>query len=600
MPPNGHLASSSVSPTMSGIPRANGVPIPDAVPPEFSGLPATIAPRLTPRELKAARKAAAKQVQARQQAGAKADKAATLAEEKQAKRDKRKNNGPAEDEFDSFQPGHDGIARARQEVGGMQNPNDPGWAYRNRPVARAFGWAVRNGGRSANVEAGTLYQGTTSHVCGLFPFAVSSGATVRGVPIGRNMLTAEPIGLDPSEWLRDGLISNTGVWVQGQPGIGKSTIVKRMFTGMVGFGFVGIVPGDVKGEYSALIEALGGRVWRIGRGMHSLNPLDPGPMRAALAQAQGSEKERLEETIRARQLSLLEALLVIVRNSEVTVTERRILGLALDLVTSASEREPVIPDVLRVLMTPPEEILSIAACTTAEEFRRDSRNLINTLGLCCEGAIRGIFDRPSSITADLDTRAISLDISALDDDDDDVVAAAMLSSWTWSASLIDGATAATGERRNVIRIQDELWRALRVAPGLVERSDKASRLDRTRGEVTVRVTHSFDDLKALPTVQDQMKAKGLASRSAILILGGMADSELDDVRHVTPMSDGEVSLIRSWSAPPTWVPGTQHPGRGKYMIKSGDRMGLPVSLTLVPSERELYNTEQAFHRAAKQ
>jgi len=46
-------------------------------------------------------------------------------------------------------------------------------------------------------------------------------------------MTAEPVGLDPAEWLRQGLVSNTGVWVQGQPGIGKSTIVKRLLTGLV-------------------------------------------------------------------------------------------------------------------------------------------------------------------------------------------------------------------------------------------------------------------------------------------------------------------------------------------------------------------------------
>ena len=45
-----------------------------------------------------------------------------------------------------------------------------------------------------------------------------------------------------------GLVSNTGMWVQGQPGIGKSTIVKRLMTGLVAFGFTAVVPGDVQGR----------------------------------------------------------------------------------------------------------------------------------------------------------------------------------------------------------------------------------------------------------------------------------------------------------------------------------------------------------------
>ena len=467
--------------------------------------------------------------------------------------------------------------------------------YRGRPVPRAWGWPTVDGGRAANVEGGTVWQGTTTQVCGLFPFAVSSGAAPPGVPIGRHMHTAEPVGLDPSEWLRQGLVSNTGMWVQGQPGIGKSTIVKRLMTGLVAFGFTAVVPGDSKGEYSDLVAHLGGRVWRIGRGLHSLNPLDAGPLRAAVAQTHGAERDRLRETIRARRLSLLEALVVIVRRAEITVTERRLLDVGLDLAVAANPAgEPTIPDVVRVLTNPPEELLSIAACGTPLEFRSDARELLNTLGLLCAGAIRGMFDRPSSITADLDTPALSLDISALDDDEDEVVAAAMLSSWAWAAAVIDGSSA-VGRRRNVLRVQDELWRALRVAPGLVERSDRVTRLGRHRGEVSVQVTHSLDDLEALPTEADRAKARGMAARNGIMVLGGMADKELDGIHRITPMTEQEAAMVRSWAAPPTWVSGTRHPGRGKYLLKSGERVGLPVSMSLVETERRLYDTDQAWH-----
>ena len=176
--------------------------------------------------------------------------------------------------------------------------------------------------------------------------------------------------------------------------------------------------------------------------------------------------------------------------------------------------------------------------------------------MLCAGAIRGMFDRPSSVTADLDTPALSLDISALDDDEDEVVAAAMLSSWAWAAAVIDGSTA-VGQRRTVLRIQDELWRALRVAPGLVERSDRVTRLGRHRGEVSVQVTHSLDDLEALPTEADRAKARGMASRNGIVVLGGMADRELDGIRRITPLTEQEAAMVRSWAAPPTWV--TRHP-----------------------------------------
>lgn len=462
------------------------------------------------------------------------------------------------------------------------------------PVPRSWGWPVPGGGRAGHVEAGSRFAGTTSQLCGLFPFATASGSDVRGVPIGRHLHTAEPVGLDPAHWLRTGLVSNTGVWVQGQPGIGKSSITKRMLAGLVAFGMRAVVPGDVKGEYSPLVAALGGSVWHLGRGLHALNPLDAGPLRAALASAPAAERTRLTETLRARRLSLLEALITIVRRDEPDVTERRLLGTALDIAADvAGSREPVIPDVLAVLLAGTAPLVTIAAAADELDFRRIARSLVNTLGLLCEGAIRGIFDRPSSARFDPDTPALSLDISALDDDDDEVVAAAMLCSWAWSAALADAA-AYSDRRRNVVQVQDELWRALRVAPGLVERSDRITRLGRHRGVVSFQVTHSLDDLEALPTEADRAKARGLASRNGVLLLGGMAETELDGLRRITSLSRGEAALITSWAAPPTWHAGRIHPGRGKYLIKSGQRIGLPVALTLTPSEIALHDTDRAF------
>ena len=87
----------------------------------------------------------------------------------------------------------------------------------------------------------------------------------------------------------------------------------------------------------------------------------------------------------------------------------------------------------------------------------------------------------------------------------------------------------------------------------------------------------------------------MAARNAILLLGGMADRELDGLRRITPLTDNEAALITSWAAPPTWHAGHTHPGRGKYLIKSGERLGLPVALTLTPTETALYDTDRAFH-----
>ena len=140
---------------------------------------------------------------------------------------------------------------------------------------------------------------------------------------------------------------------------------------------------------------------------------------------------------------------------------------------------------------------------------------------------------------------------------------------------------------------DELWRALRGAPGLVEHADSLTRLNRARGMASIMITHSLADLDALATEEDRAKARGFMDRSAITVLAGLPPRELARVNEITPLTGPEQALVASWSAPESYQPGARHPGRGKYLIKTGERLGIPVQLTLVGPEHELYDTDQA-------
>lgn len=470
------------------------------------------------------------------------------------------------------------------------------------PIPDARGDNRRFGGRAHNVDAGRLWGGTTAQIQGLYPFPAASGARVRGVPFGRHLHTAEPIGLDPSQWMHDGLVTNTGIWVQGQPGIGKSAAIKRLGVGLVAFGFAMVVPGDIKDEYSDLVEALGGKVFRIGRGLDSLNPLDLGPLRAAIRSSVGARREQLESQSRGRRLDLMESLITIVGGQDLTATERLLLAMAVDIADIANKRygkpDPTIPEIVTVIDDGNTELFRVVAAENDIEYRRAVRDFRNTLLLLCEGPIKGMFDRASSFEVDADLPAVSLSLKAVEDDGDDVVSAAMMCAWAWSSGLIEGKQAA-GQRRNVFQPQDELWRALRAAPGLVEKSDRITRLNRHRGVVSAQSTHSMTDLEALPTEADRAKAKGMVARNAVKVIGGLDNAEMDRLHAVSPFTSAERELVTRWSAPPTWVPGQRHPGRGKYLIKSGSRMGLPVSVDLTPHEMKLYNTDGAFDNVNK-
>ncbi|HEV3290077.1 MAG TPA: hypothetical protein VG123_13880, partial [Streptosporangiaceae bacterium] len=149
------------------------------------------------------------------------------------------------------------------------------------------------------MSAGPEYQATTTQLCGLFPFVAGSGTPSVGTPVGRHQLWGEVVCLDPLAWLRAGLVTNPGVFVLGQPGTGKSALVKRLVTGAVSFGTTVLILGDTKPDYTPLVRHVGGQVIRVGRGLDRINPLDAGPLGAALAQIAGPQAEQLRWEIRS-------------------------------------------------------------------------------------------------------------------------------------------------------------------------------------------------------------------------------------------------------------------------------------------------------------
>ena len=450
------------------------------------------------------------------------------------------------------------------------------------------------------------YQGTTTQVCGLYPFTAGSGAPVSGTPIGRHMLSGEVVCLDPLAWLRDGLVTNPGVFIQGDPGIGKSVLSKRLCTGAVAAGTRVLILGDTKPDYKGLTLFLSGQVIRIGRGLHKINPLDSGPLGAALRQTSGPDADALRSEMRARRLALLLALCTLVRGTRLGNAEEVILGRAIDLLDErmAGRTEPAVPDVLAVVAEGPDTLRSAARARSASDYEVRASELAFTLELLCTGSLAGVFDGQTSKPIDLDAPMVSIDISAVKAAGDQLLTAAMLCTWSYAFGMVDAAAALAdlglAPRRSYMGVMDELWRALRGAPGLVEYADTLTRLNRAKGMSSVMITHSLADLDALATEEDRAKARGFIDRCAIKVFAGLPPRELSKLSEIVPMTGPEQALVASWSAPENWQPGARHPGRGRYLIKTGGRLGIPVELALSEAEQELYDTEQAIRAAAPQ
>jgi hypothetical protein len=394
--------------------------------------------------------------------------------------------------------------------------------------------------------------------------------------LGRHLVWGEQVHGDPFSWLEAGLITNTGVFQLGQPGTGKSAFAKRQIVGLAAAGVRPVVLGDPKGEYSALVQKLHGQVIRVGRGRDRINPLD----------SQGIGGDALE--VRGRRLSLLLALCGLVRTTRAVGNgEEVVLAAAIDAL-SGHGADPTVPDVLRVLQNPTEPVLHAAQVRSIDQYDAVTQELRWTLGLLCQGSLKGVFDGTSTCRFDPDAPAVAVDLSAVDDEQ--LMGAAMLSSWSWGQAAVSAAvTAQRGSRR--LLVMDELWRALRGAPGLVDHVDSLTRLNRSRGVASLMATHSLKDLQALPDSHDVAKAMGFIDRSAIVVLSGLPRRELRAVSEVVALTEAEQAMVAGWASADSWRAGARHPGRGRYLIKTGNRPGLPVTMCLTALEKDLYDTD---------
>src|SRR3954452_22093049 len=182
-----------------------------------------------------------------------------------------------------------------------------------RATAPSWGWRGTRAGRASHVDVAPEFQATPVQACGLFPFTAGSGAPTAGVPFGRHMMWGEVVCCDPFAWMDAGLTTNRGVFFLGQPGTGKSAGGKRICRGCMAFGVVPLFLGDAKPDYTRLVRSAGGQVIRIGRGLDRINPLDAGPLGAALDRLSGAAAERLRHEVRGRRLTATLALCSLVR-----------------------------------------------------------------------------------------------------------------------------------------------------------------------------------------------------------------------------------------------------------------------------------------------
>ncbi|WP_208647994.1 ATP/GTP-binding protein [Streptomyces tirandamycinicus] len=479
-----------------------------------------------------------------------------------------------------------------------------GTTPRRRPGLR--GWPGAGGGAQTYLDPAPEWRGTTVQVCGLWPFGAGSGTPTKGVPLGRDLHSGATVCCDPISWFqRAGLISNPSAFVLGQPGLGKSTVIRRMALGLAGYGVHPLIFGDLKPDYVDLIRALGGQVITLGRGRGNLNILDPGEALSAADRLTGEARRALLADAHGRRLNAVSGLITILRREPPTDREETLLAAALDVLDERHDGVPVLGDLLRVVKDAPEPMRTAALDRgSIDRYRDITERLESSLaGLLGRGRLGDTFAHPTTEPMRLDA-PVCFDVSSIDDSEVMLQAAALLSCWSYGFGAVAAAHALSDaglepERRYFL-VLDELWRVLRASSGLVERVDVLTRVNRTRGVGMAMVTHTMRDLLALPTEEDRQKASGFVERAGMVITAGQPRSEMPRLAQVVDLSQIEQQRITEWSTPPGWDTSdatVDPPGRGNFLIKVGGRPGIAMHVDLTPSELAVNDTNKRWHQA---
>jgi hypothetical protein len=381
------------------------------------------------------------------------------------------------------------------------------------------------------------HQASTAHVQAAYPAVTEAGLGQRGVYIGRDAYGGAFV-FDPWVLYGMGALTNANTMIFGHPGFGKSALAKTYLWRQRVFGrTLEII--DPKGEYLALVEAMGGVVLRLEPGGSvRLNPLT----RVGSREMREGLLEAVTRAMLGRPLAQHEA-----------------VGLAAALEAAdrwSGDDETCIPDVILQLRDAPRELADALGM-----LRHDARDQLRECALAlrrlCEGPLRGMFDGPTTAGEDVwDAPAVALDLSAIGAGatGSDLALGIMM---VCASAFLD---AKRGERRGfaelrgtsapkVIRVNDEAWRALPIA-GLGEYYQAAFKLSRDTGVQHWLVLHRPSDLRAAGDEgsRQQRLAEGLVSDAATVVLYHTKPAEIPTTAAMFGLSSTEAEAIATLGA----------------------------------------------------
>lgn len=403
------------------------------------------------------------------------------------------------------------------------------------------------------------HQDTSATLAGHYPFLAEAGFGAAGVFVGQDLYSGGSFVYDPWVLYQRGLLTAPNIVLAGIVGSGKSSLAKSLYTRSIPFGRRVYVPGDPKGEHTAVAEKVGGKAIILGHGLaNRLNPLDEGHRPSAVSDAQWTAQ------VAARRRDLIGALAETALDRPLSPLEHTAIDLALTDAVRACP-VPILPMVV-------DRILSPARNADPDGRLDDDGRLVgHALRRLVAGDLAGLFDGPSTVRFDPTLPMISLDLSRVAENST-LVSVLMTCSSAWMESAL--ADPAGGQRWV---IYDEAWR-LMAYPALLRRMDAQWRMARHFGIANMLIFHKLSDL-------DNVGDSGSAMRALASSL--LANAETRIVYRQEPDQLGSTAAALGLTATEQNLLPTLGTGQGLWRIK--DR-SFVIQHQLHPAELAVFDT----------
>ena len=370
------------------------------------------------------------------------------------------------------------------------------------------------------------HRATSAVLSFAYPFLAEGGFGSEGTLIGADVFSGGSFCFDPWTLYRRGDITNPNVLLAGVIGTGKSSLAKSMVCRSIAFGRRVYVPGDPKGEWTPVADAVGGQAIALGPGTpNRLNPLDGGVKPGAV------EEQEWQQLVHRRRRDLLGSLTETVLARPMLSTEHT----ALDHALSAATRDSTVltlPRIVEYMLRP--DVRDAADTALASEAREATHALRRLVA----GDLAGMFDGESTVRFDPTLPMLSLDLSRINGSDQ-LIGLVMACSSAWlEAALLDP----DGGQHWIV--YDEAWRFLHLVP-LLRRMQSQLKLVRLYGASCLLVFHRLSDRDAAGDLSSEARAiaAGLISDCSTRIMYRQEFDQIDYASRLLGLQETEQELL---------------------------------------------------------